>query len=278
MAKTPVSPPYNACQKSWDSPLVAADSATLLTTAPNQVANARLTAVSAPHAGAFLHVIPIAACGTRLDDQSLRIAIALRLGAPVCAEHRCICGSVVDASGTHGLSCHKSAGRLARHNAINQLIHRALLTAQIPSRLEPVNLCHGDDKRPDGVSTMPWSRGKCMAWDFTCPDTLAASHLNRAVTGPGEVANEAECRKTEKYAELRSRYQFIPIAIETLGPVGVEATAVFQELGRKISAITKEPRTMSFLRQRLSVAVQRGNAACILGTEKRNDNDTLFVI
>ena len=160
MAKTPVSPPYNACQKSWDSPLVAADSATLLTTAPNQVAIARLTAVSAPHAGAFLHVIPIAACGTRLDDQSLRIAIALRLGAPVCAEHRCICGSVVDASGTHGLSCRKSAGRLARHNAINQLIHRALLTAQIPSRLEPVNLCHGDDKRPPLLGNMAALLGK----------------------------------------------------------------------------------------------------------------------
>ena len=124
--------------------------------------------------------------------QSLRIAIASCLEAPVCTKHRCICGAVVDASGTHGLSCRKSAGRLARHNAVNQLIHRALLTAQIPSRLEPVQLCHGDDKRPDGVPTMPWSRGKCMAWDFTCPDTLAASHLNRAVTGPGEVANEAE--------------------------------------------------------------------------------------
>jgi len=50
--------------------------------------------------------------------------------------------------------------------------------------------------------------------DFTCPDTLAANHLNRAVTGPGEVANEgneAECKKTAKYAELTNRYQFVPI-------------------------------------------------------------------
>jgi len=277
MAKTPVSPPNNACQKSWDSPLVVVDSDTLLTTAPNQVAVARLIAVSAPHAGAFLHALPIAVCGTRLDDQSLRIAIALRLGAPVCAEHRCICGAVVDTSGTHGLSCRKSAGRLARHNAINHVIHRALLAAQIPSRLEPVKLCHRDDKRPDGVSTMPWSRGKCIAWDFTCPDTLAASHLNRAVTGPGEVANEAECKKTAKYAELTNRYQFVPIAIETLGPVGLEATAFFQELGRRMFVINQEPRTLSFLWQRLSVAVQRGNAACILGTEKWSDDETLFV-
>ena len=155
MARTSAVPPFDVRQKCWDLPLVAAASATLLTTAPNQAAVARLTAVSAPHAGAFLHAVPITACGTRLDDRSLRIAIALRLGAPVCAEHRCICGAVVDVSGTHGLSCRKSAGRLARHNAVNELIRRALLTAEIPSRLEPSKLSHSDHKRPDGVSTMP---------------------------------------------------------------------------------------------------------------------------
>ena len=123
---------------------------------------------------------------------------------------------------------------------------------------------------------MPWSRGKCVAWDFTCPDTLAASHLNRAVTGPGEVANEAERRKMDKYAELATRYQFIPIAIETLGPIVTEATSFIQELGRRIVAVTQELRSMSFLWQRLSVAVQRGNAACIAGTEQWSDNETLY--
>ena len=275
-ARTSAAPPFDASQKSWDSPLVAAASSSLLITAPDQAAVARLTAVSAPYAGAFLHAVPITACGTRLDDRSLRIAIALRLGAPVCAEHRCICGTMVDASGIHGLSCRKSAGRLARHNAVNELIRRALLTAEIPSRLEPAKLSCTDDKRPDGVSTMPWSRGKCVAWDFTCPDTLAASHLNRAVTGPGEVANEAERRKMDKYAELATRYQFIPIAIETLGPIGTEATSFIQELGRRIVAVTQELRSMSFLWQRLSVAVQRGNAACIAGTEQWSDNETLY--
>jgi len=115
-----------------------------------------------------------------------------------------------------------------------------------------------------------------VAWDFTCPDTLATSHLNRAVTGPGEVANEAEQRKVEKYADLTTRYQFISIAIETLGPVGAEANSFFQELGRRIVAVTAEPRSMTFLWQRLSVAVQRGNASCIAGTEQLKDDETLY--
>ena len=66
--------------------------------------------VSAPHAGAFLHAIPMSAIGTRMDDQSLRIAIATRLGAPVCAAHHCVCGAYVDVDGIRGLNFRKSAG------------------------------------------------------------------------------------------------------------------------------------------------------------------------
>ena len=124
---------------------------------------------------------------------------------------------------------------------------------------------------------MPWSCGQSLAWDFTCPDRLAASHLSRAVTSPGQVANHAEQLKREKYAELSTEYKFIPIAIKTLGPVGEEAIIFFQELGRRIQAVNKDSRSMTFLWQRLSVAVQKGNAACVLGTEHWEDEDTLGI-
>ena len=38
-----------------------------------------------------------------------------------------------------------------------------------------------DEKRPDGLTVLPWANGRCLVWDFTCSDTMAASHLNRAV-------------------------------------------------------------------------------------------------
>lgn len=248
----------------------------LLSTAPNQAAVARLTAVSAPHSGSFLHAIPITAVGTRMDDQSLRVAVALRLGAPICAEHQCVCGASVDSSGTHGLSCPKTSGRIIRHNAVNEVIKRALRSAGIPSRLEPRNLFANSDLRPDGLTTTPWSRGKCVAWDFTCPDTLATSHLNRAVTGPGEVANEAEEKKIEKYAGLPHHLQFIPLAIESLGAVGSEATAFLQDIGHRIQTTTDDKRSLSFLWQRISVAVQMGNAACVSGTHGEGEGLLLF--
>ena len=56
------------------------------------------------------------------------------------------------------------------------------------------------------------------------------------------------------------------IRIETLGPMGEEAAAFFADVGQRIATATGEPRSKSFLMQRLSIAVQQGNAACVLGT------------
>ena len=112
-------------------------------------------------------------------------------------------------------------------------------------------------------------------WDFTCPDTLAASRLNRVVLGSGVVANDAESRKSTKYSSLSALYRFIPIAIETLGVPGDEALSFFHDLGQRIAVATAEPHSFQFL----SVAIQRGNAAYIIGTVSSSAGwDELFYI
>jgi hypothetical protein len=258
--------PFATEQKCWDEPLLNGQQMFVLSAARDQVSKARLIAAAAPHSGAFLHARPCSSLGTRLDDSSLRIAVALRLGAPICAPHACICGGIVDSTGTHGLSCRKSAGRLSRHSAVNELIKRALTSAEVPSRLEPSSLMRDDGKRPDGLSLSPWKNGRCLVWDFTCPDTLAQSHLKVAVTGPGVVASEAEDKKKAKYSNLSATYCFVPIAVETLGSIGDDASNFFHQLGRRIAHVTGERRATEFLLQHLSVAIQRGNAASVLGT------------
>jgi len=61
-------------------------------------------------------------------------------------------------------------------------------------------------------------------------------------------------------------HDFCPFVVETLGVWGPEAASLVSELGRRIAVITGEPRSASFLRQRIDVALQRGNAASIMGT------------
>ena len=118
-------------------------------------------------------------------------------------------------------------------------------------------------------------------WDVTCPDTLASSHLDRAVTGPGAgaVTTVAESKKRLKYDEIARTYHFIPVAVETLGALGEDATDFLKDLGSRIISTTKDQRAMDFLYQRVSVAVQRGNAACVLGTLPSSSNlDDVFYI
>ena len=85
----PVMPPFATAQKYWDAPLVTVQEKRVMSAATDQAGKARLIAAAAPHSGAFLHARPCAALGTRLDGTSLRIVVALRLGAPVCLPHVC---------------------------------------------------------------------------------------------------------------------------------------------------------------------------------------------
>ena len=151
---------------------------------------------------------------------------------------------------------------MTRHFFINDLIFQALNRAGIPSVKEPAGLSRSDGKRPDGLTRIPWQAGRSAIWDVTVTDTLATSYLSSSSTVAGGAAERAAQRKEEKYTTLSLSYTFIPIAIETMGPIGSKAAIFLQELGRRLSTVTGDPRESMFLFQRVSVAVQRFNAVC----------------
>ena len=266
----------NLSQKRLDSAVAnCLHSEILKTCSSKPVEMARFLAVSAPHAGDWLNALPISSCGLRLDDEAIRIAVGLRLGTRLCVPHLCLCGARVDEFGTHGLSCKQSAGRASRHSFINDLIWRALRKAQVPACREPLGLSRTDGKRPDGVTQIPWSNGKCITWDVTVTDTLAPSHLHTSQSVAGSVAEAAARKKEAKYSCLPSSYDFVPIAIETLGPVNESGIKFLDAIGSRTISITGELRERSYLWQRLSVAVQRFNAVCFRGTFDDQDASQL---
>ena len=55
-------------------------------------------------------------------------------------------------------------------------------------------------------------------------------------------------------------HSFTPVAIETLGAIGPKSLVFLKELGWRARQQSGDERAPSFLLQRLSVAVQRGNA------------------
>ena len=52
--------------------------------------------------------------------------------------------------------------------------------------------------------------------------------------------------------------------------IGPAASHIFRDLGRRIAVATSEPLSHQHLLQWVSVAIQHGNAAAILGTAQRD--------
>jgi len=149
---------------------------------------------------------------------------------------------------------------------LNEIVYRALIRADIPATREPVGLNRSDGKRPDGLTLIPWSRGRMLTWDVTVTDTLAASNLHNTVYMTGAAAEASAAAKSRKYINIAATYLFVPLAFETLGPICSEGRVFLSDLGRRIAAKSCDPRETSFLLQRISIEIQRGNASSIRAT------------
>jgi len=191
-------------QHAWDQPCVEAEVAVLRSSLTDNRDKARYLAVSAPHSGDWLNALPITTCGLRLDNESIRVAVGLRLGCKLCEPHQCPCGAKVDTLGSHGLSCRQSSGRSARHFHLNDSIWRALQRADIPAVKEPLGLIRTDGKHPDGLTLIPWKGGRSMTWDATVTDTVAESYLATTAVEAGAAAEAAAGRKEARLSTATS--------------------------------------------------------------------------
>ena len=273
---TPVSIESKMSQNSWDSLRVEAIySQMLLSSEP--IERARLIASSTKPSSKWLQAVPSHQLGLLLNNDAARIAVALRLGNDICEEHTCVCGETVHRNGLHGLSCNKTKGKYIRHTDMNKLFGMAFTSAGFPVDLEPYGLSRRNGKRPDGLTSYPWSNGKSLTWDVTVVDTMAASYLNLTSIKSGAAADQAERAKHNEYIDIKNQYHFTPLAFETFGSIGPETQVFLKKLGKLMKKNTGESRSLDFLLQRLSIAIQRGNAISIKGTFCDNDDLNVFL-
>ena len=129
----------------------------LLDNASGPLDQARLRAAAAPHSEDWLLAPPITAVGLRLTNETIRIATGMRLGISICNPHFCLCGKQVESRGIHGLSRRLSVARISHMvNMDNDIVLRVMQRAKIPAAKEPPGLLRSDNKRPDGVTLIPW--------------------------------------------------------------------------------------------------------------------------
>ena len=83
--------------------------------------------------------------------------------------------------GRHALSCRSSEGRHQRHGELNEIIHRTLFSAHLLSQLEPVGLfVQMESGQMGSPLAVPWTCGKLLVWDATCPDTFSPSYAKKS--------------------------------------------------------------------------------------------------
>ena len=97
-------------------------------------------------------------------------------------------------------------------------------------------------------------------------DTVCQSYINQSSKIAGAAADYREELKTQKYSELAEKYWFVPVAIESMGSWGTIGHKLVKEIGKKVMEATGETRSTEFLFQAISIALQRGNASCVIGT------------
>ena len=77
------------------------------------------------------------------------------------------------------------------------------------------------------------------------------------------LVQERTCHTCLIISSFSSSHVFVPVAVETLGPLADEAQLFLAEIGRRATLCTADPREATFLYQRISVAIQRFNAVCL---------------
>ena len=94
------------------------------------------------------------------------------------------------------------------------------------------------------------------------------------------AAAEVEVQKIDKYKDLMNDgYLFKPLAFEIEGAAGPSTEIFLSKLCKNLSICTEELKAGSFLKQRIFLAIQIANAACVLGTINDKINfDEIFYL
>ena len=98
-------------------------------------------------------------------------------------------------------------------------------------------------------------------------DTFADSYLSKTSKKAGELADFAAPEK-HKHSNLISNnnYLLLAFAVETMGPWSTESKNFINNIGSKLQELSGDKKSKFYLTQRISLAIQRYNASCVMGT------------
>src|ERR1700759_4816073 len=79
----------------------------------------------------------------------------------------------------------------------------------------------------------------------------------------GAPAESAVRKKATKYGDITRSHIFVPVAVESLGPINSSGVDFLSTLGKRLSHKSGDRRETSFLFKRISIINQRMNAVTV---------------
>ena len=216
------------------------------------------------HAGDWLNVLPSPAVGLHLHSKEFRLCLRYWLWLLLFAVSSACpqCMRPTDAFEDHQMGCGGNGDRVARHDALRNVIFTAAQSAALGPRKEAPALIVGTPSRPTDVFLPTWSRGRPVALDVTVTSPLQALTIQEASTA-GHALEVATSRKLATHLSpcRAAGLDFIPLAVETLGSWFIHAIGRQQDQRLGTSSGSRR------LFQRLTITLWRGNANLWLNRE-----------
>ena len=243
-----------------------------------------MRSVASGPSSAWLEAVP-AAAHLRLSNAAFLAAARHRLGLAMplmAAAPACDCGHEDAASPDHAHVCNATKGlRTSRHDQQVNAWRRVLQRAGCSSCREPTYRTVAARaaanaaglRRGDIFATMP--DGRLLALDVVVVHPWASSYAAGASRTNGKAARVAAARKRTEFATIgegAGGFDFVPIAVETGGRLGVDALRLLSELGDVAAASNSRLSKAAFVRRalaELACSLCRGNAGVCASSMSR---------
>ena len=164
------------------------------------------------------------------------------------------------------MGCGGNGDRIARHNAIRDVIFAAAQSAALAPSKETPGLVPGSQARPGDIFLPCWSLGRPTAFDVHVISPLQELTIAQAAQTPGHALQVGVKRKlTSNLSACRSSgTDFVPLVAETLGGLAEDTISTIQNISRAFDircGTTDSSPTSGHLFGRLAIALWRGNAS-----------------
>lgn len=99
-------------------------------------------------------------------------------------------------------------------------------------------MCRDNEKRPDGVTPLPWEVDRQVVWDATCIETLAAANSVYYTVESGFAAKKCGKPKMPEVLQSGGSFDFCTLGFETLGRWGPSAISLVSAVGRVFAVVS----------------------------------------